>query len=83
MAMDRLDSFFDYAPAVIAILNRHLKLVKVNRALAELCRINGEDYVGRSISEVAPGFGPTIQSLLEEVLFIDRPLQRNHQRIRF
>ena len=65
MAMDRLDYFFDYAPAVIAILNRHLKLLKVNRALAELCRIDGEDYVGRSISEVAPGFGPTIKACLK------------------
>ena len=77
MAMDRLDYFFDYAPAVIAILNRHLKLLKVNRALAELCRISGEDYVGRSLSEVAPGFGANVQSLLEEVLFIDRPIQRD------
>src|SRR5262249_50051964 len=65
------------APAVIAIFNRHLKLIKVNRALSEICHIGVEDYVGKSIMEVAPGFGVPIQPLLEEVLFVDKPIQKD------
>jgi diguanylate cyclase (GGDEF)-like protein len=76
VAMDRLDSFLDHAPALIAIFNRHLKLVKANPAFVEICQITGVDYVGKSLSEVAPSPSPTIQALLEEVLFVDKPIHR-------
>jgi diguanylate cyclase (GGDEF)-like protein/PAS domain S-box-containing protein len=75
--MGRFDSFFDSAPAVAAVFNRNLKLVKLNSALAELCGITGDNWVGKSLPEVAPDFGASIQPLLEEVLFVDKPIHRD------
>jgi len=60
LATDRLDAFLDHAPALIAIFNRHLKLVKANPAFAEICHITGVDYIGKSLSEVAARLGPAI-----------------------
>ena len=74
MQTDRFDAFLDRAPAIIAILNKQLKLVKVNRALADICNIKG-DYAGKSLSEVAPSVAKSVQPLLEQVLSSGMPIQ--------
>ena len=77
MTPDRVDSFFYSAPAIAAVFNRNLKLIKLNAALAELGGITGDNWVGKSLPEVAPRLGASIQPLLEEVLFVDKPIHRD------
>jgi len=67
------DSFMDYAPMPIAILDSGLRFVKVNRAMAEAHRTSASAHLGKTVSEVLPNLSRRIQQVLLSVLATGEP----------
>lgn len=68
-----LASFFTGAPAGLAIVDRELKFLRVNRTLAQMHHLPVEDHLSRQLGEVVPGLAPTLQPVLERVIETGRP----------
>ena len=60
------DSFMDYAPMPIAILDAGLRFVKVNRAMAEACRTTAKAHLGKTMNEVLPNLSTRILMNISE-----------------
>jgi PAS domain-containing protein len=67
------DSFMDYAPMPIAILDSGLRFVKVNRAMAEAHRTSASAHLGKTVNEVLPNLSRRIQQVLLSVLATGEP----------
>jgi diguanylate cyclase (GGDEF)-like protein len=68
-----LDSFIDYAPMPIAILDAGLRFVKVNGAMAKAHPITVETYLGKTFAEVFPHVSRETQHMLLNVLRTGEP----------
>ena len=63
-----LDTVFAQTPAGIAFLDRDLRHLRVNTALAEITGLPVEAHIGRRPEEIAPGMGAEAVAQLERVL---------------
>lgn len=63
-----LDGLFAAAPVGIALLDRDLRYLRVNAALAAINGVAVEQTVGRSVREVLPRLADEIEPLLRRVL---------------
>ncbi len=63
-----LDSAVESAPIGVGFLDRELRFVRVNEALAAINGRSGASHVGRSVDEVAPGVAAAITAVLTRVL---------------
>jgi PAS domain S-box-containing protein len=61
------------APVGFAVLDKDLRYVRVNQALAEMNGVPAEEHVGRTISEVVPNLSPGVEEALRDVLASDAP----------
>ena len=69
-----LDTLLATAPIGFAFVDRDLRYVRINEALA---RINGapvEAHIGRGVREMVPAFGAEIEQLLRQVITSGEPL---------
>lgn len=63
-----LDSAVESAPIGVGFLDRELKFVRVNEALATFNARAAAAHVGRSVDEVAPGVAATVTAIMVRVL---------------
>ena len=63
-----LDAALGGAPVAFAFHDLSLRYRRVNSRLAAIHGVSAEDHVGRTLHEVTPGLGPTIESYLQRVL---------------
>jgi PAS domain S-box-containing protein len=63
-----LDAFFAGASVGMAFLDRDLRFVRVNDALARLNGIPRADHIGRTAAEVLPDGNPRVVAMLRRVL---------------
>jgi diguanylate cyclase (GGDEF)-like protein len=68
-----LDSFMDYAPMPIGILDKRLRFVKVNRAMAKVHKLPAKAHLGKAVAEVLPGLAKQIRPFLSKVLTTGEP----------
>ena len=68
-----LDTLLATAPVGLAFLDRELRYVHVNEALAAINGLPAEDHVGRRLPEVLPAF-PELEELHRRVLETGEPL---------
>jgi hypothetical protein len=73
MQNEPFDSFMDYAPMPIAILDKRLRFVRVNRAMAKVHRLPAKAHMGRAVAEVLPDLAKQIRPLLSKVLTTGEP----------
>jgi PAS domain S-box-containing protein len=69
-----LESLLTAAPVPMGMVDRDLRYLRVNEALA---RLNGRppaEHVGRTVSEVLPEMAPVLEPLFEEVMCTCRPV---------
>ncbi len=64
----RLDTLFAAAPVGVALLDREIRYVQVNEALAEMNGLSVEHHLGRHVTEVLPELGPLMEQLARGVL---------------
>ncbi len=69
-----LDTLFESAPIGLGYLDRDLRFVRVNDALAEINGVPAEDHLGRSIPDVLPGIDPSVLSELGRVIATGEPV---------
>ncbi len=53
-SLQLLDTFFEYCPLGLALLDREFRYLRVNDSLAETNQRLASDHIGRGIEEVAP-----------------------------
>ena len=63
-----LDSVFSQTPAGLALLDRELRYVRVNAAMAAMNGSSAEAHLGRRVDEVLESFEPRLLAALEQVL---------------
>ncbi len=63
-----LESALSSSPVGFAFWDRELRFIKANRQLASTRSMAPEDFVGKTMQEVAPDVARKVQPLLEEVL---------------
>jgi PAS domain S-box-containing protein len=69
-----LDALFASAPVGLAILDRELRYVRINEALAELNGLSCEQHIGRTIQEVLPDVAQVAVPAFLRVLETGEPL---------
>jgi PAS domain S-box-containing protein len=69
-----LDALVQSAPAGVAFLDRDLRYVKVNEALARLNGLSVEDHIGRTVAEVLPDVATVVIPMFRRVLETGEPL---------
>ncbi|MDQ1445017.1 MAG: hypothetical protein QOI20_1481 [Acidimicrobiaceae bacterium] len=69
-----LDAVLTNAPVALAILDRDLRYVRANRALAEVNGISAEEHVGRRITEVVKGMPEEALADMRKVFETGQPV---------
>jgi diguanylate cyclase (GGDEF)-like protein/PAS domain S-box-containing protein len=73
-ARAEIDALFDHAPAGFGFLDADLRHVHVNGALAQIMDLEPQQIVGRTLTEVAPVHGKTLETLARRVLETGEPV---------
>ena len=68
-----LDPFFTSAPAGLAILDSHLRILKINEGMAEIIGDTVASILGKTPGEVVPHLSPMIEPILLQVVSTGRP----------
>jgi PAS domain S-box-containing protein len=69
-----LDAFFCSATAGLAIFDDELRYVRINETLAAINGIPVEEHIGRTVLEILPELGPSIELLLRSALQTGHPI---------
>ena len=69
-----LDLVFEHAPVGLALLNPHLRYVRVNDRLAEINGVPAADHAGRTIGEILPDLPADVEAAVEHVARTGAPL---------
>jgi len=70
----QFEAFFAAANAGLMILDRQLRYVQINEAMAELNGICVADHIGRLLREVVPELAATLEPMLQEILDTGKPI---------
>jgi len=70
----QFEAFFAAANAGMMILDRQLRYVQINEAMAELNGICVADHIGRLLREVLPELAATLEPMLQEILDTGKPV---------
>jgi PAS domain S-box-containing protein len=73
-AMLDMDMVYEQAPLGLAVLDRNLRYVRVNKLLAEYNGATSEEHLGKTIREIVPGIACDTDWPLREVLGSGKPL---------
>jgi PAS domain S-box-containing protein len=73
-ALAKLESLLAASPIGIAFVDRELRYLKINEALASLNGHPAEEHLGRTVSEILPAFASALEPLLHGVLETGRPV---------
>lgn len=63
-----LESLYHHAPIGLAVIDRELRYLRVNDALAAMNGLPASDHIGRSVVEIAPQTAGQLRPLFEKVL---------------
>jgi len=69
-----LDTLFGTAPVGLAFLDRDLRYVRVNAALAEINGLSVDEHLGRSLQEVLPEADSSLVGQLRSVIATGEPV---------
>jgi len=70
----QFEAFFAAANAGMMILDRQLRYVEINEAMAELNGICVADHIGRLLREILPELAGTLEPMLQEILDTGKPI---------
>ncbi len=73
LALPVLDTLLAAAPVGFAVLDRELRYLAVNEALAEINGVPVADHLGRTLAEVVPGAALSAAPVFRQVLDTGRP----------
>lgn len=71
---DAMQKAYVDAPLGLAMLDRDLRYIRINRLLAEINGVSIEDHVGRSVREIVPELAAQAEEVFGQVLRTGKPL---------
>jgi PAS domain S-box-containing protein len=74
-AMLDMDMVYEQAPLGLAVLDRDLRYIRVNKLLAEFNGASNEEHVGKTIHDMVPGISDEADHPFREVLRTGRPVR--------
>jgi two-component system sensor kinase FixL len=73
--LSQLDALYQSAPVGLALIDAHLRYLRVNQALADMNGVAVEDHIGRTVRDVVPkSAADVVEPLCREVVATGRPL---------
>ncbi|SDC71427.1 PAS domain S-box-containing protein [Massilia sp. PDC64] len=69
-----LEATFAHVPVGLAVLDRDLRYVRINRLLAEINGLPVEDHIGKPIHDVIPEIAPAAEPRLRQVMMSGTPI---------
>jgi PAS domain-containing protein len=63
-----LEAAFTHVPVGLAVLDRDLRYVRINRLLAEINGLPVEDHIGKSIHDAIPEIAPAAELRIRQVM---------------
>jgi PAS domain S-box-containing protein len=73
-AMLDMDMVYEQAPLGLAVLDRDLRYIRVNKLLAEFNGASNEEHVGKTIHDMVPGIASDADAPFREVLRTGQPV---------
>lgn len=73
-SLSELQALYDDAPIGLAFMDRELRFVRINAALAEINGFPVEDHIGRSAWDLVPALRSQAEPMLRRVIDQDEPL---------
>lgn len=74
-AMEQVHQLLDQAPLGLAILDRELRFVYINRLLAEINGIPAAGHVGKTLQQIVPDLSADAEDSFNDVVRSGRPLR--------
>ncbi|MBK4735299.1 PAS domain-containing hybrid sensor histidine kinase/response regulator [Noviherbaspirillum pedocola] len=71
---DTMEGMWIDAPLGLAILDRELRYVRINRLLADINGLSIEEHAGKSLREIVPDLAPQVEELFLNVIRTAKPL---------
>src|SRR5690606_37650527 len=71
-----LDTFFEYCPLGLALVDKDLRYLRVNDSIANMGGQNADDYLGKTLKETFPWAWEHIEPMANEVLANGRPVEK-------
>jgi PAS domain S-box-containing protein len=69
-----LNALYQNAPVGLALLDRELKFLRINEALARINGLPVEDHIGRYVFDIVPDLRQIAEPLLRQVLATGKPI---------
>ena len=69
-----LEAAFTHVPVGLAVLDRDLRYVRINRLLAEINGLPVEDHIGKSIHDAVPEIAPAAELRIRQVMTTGAPI---------
>ena len=69
-----MEAMLEHAPAGIALLDRDLRYVRVNRLLAEMNGLPVDEHIGKSIHDIVPDVAQAAEAPFRQVLKTGQPI---------
>ena len=73
-ALAKLESLLAASPVGIAFLDRDLRYVRINDALARITGHPASEHIGRRLAEITPAVAPTLEPVIRRVLETGEPV---------
>jgi PAS domain S-box-containing protein len=73
-ALGKLESLLAASPIGIAFLDRDLRYLRINEALASMNGRSVAEHIGRTVTEVLPAYAPAVEQMLRGVIERGTPL---------
>lgn len=73
-ALSKLEALLAASPVGIGFVDRDLRFVRINAALADANALRAEDHIGRTVMELYPDLATKLEPVLRHVLATGEPL---------
>ena len=70
----QLNAFFNTAPVGMVIIDKQMRVVKINEPLAQMNGLPIAAHIGKTISEILPHLAPTLEPLYRQVITTSQPI---------
>lgn len=74
-AYAELQATYETAPVALGVLDRELRLLRLNRALAEMLEMPAQDILGHTVRELVPSIADDLEAVARQVFATGNPLR--------
>lgn len=72
--LSEITSYYDNAPIGLAVLDRDLRFVRINRMLAAINGLSAAEHVGKTVNDVVPSMTEQAQTVISRIMATGKPV---------